>query len=74
MPMQKPIPPRRDFRYMEQRRQRAARLFASGKVSLAEIARELQVSRQSVSRWYAEWKKGGSHALRAAGRAGASPS
>jgi transposase len=71
--MQKPIPPRRDFRHMEQRRQRAARLFAAGKVSLAEIARELQVSRQSISRWYAEWKKGGSHALRAAGRAGRKP-
>jgi len=71
--MQNPIPPRRDFRHMEQRRQRAARLFAAGKVSLAEIARELQVSRQSISRWYAEWKKGGSHALRAAGRAGRKP-
>lgn len=58
---------------MEQRRQRAARLFAAGKLSLAEIARVLQVSRQSVSRWYAEWKKGGSHALRAAGRAGRKP-
>ena len=73
MTMQKSIPPRRDFRHMEQRRQRAARLFAAGKVSLAQIARELQVSRQSVSRWYAEWKKGGSHALRAAGRAGRKP-
>ncbi len=71
--MQKPIPPRRDFRHLEQRRQRAARLFAAGKLSLAEIARELQVSRQSVSRWYAEWKKGGRHALRAAGRAGRKP-
>jgi len=37
------------------------------------LARELQVSRQSVSRWYAEWKKGGSEALRAAGRAGRKP-
>jgi transposase len=40
---------------------------------LAEIARELRVSRQSVSRWHAEWKKGGSQALRAAGRAGRKP-
>src|SRR5216110_237096 len=71
--MHKPIPPRRDFRHLEQRRQRAARLFAAGKLSLAEIARELQVSRQSVSRWYAEWKKGGSEAHRAAGRAGRKP-
>src|SRR5437016_1657171 len=71
--MQKPIPPRRDFRHLELRRQRAARWFAAGKLSLAEIARELQVSRQSVSRWYAQWKKGGSDALRAAGRAGRKP-
>ena len=71
--MQKPTPPRRDFRQLEQRRQRAARLFADGKLSLAEIARELQVSRQSVSRWHAGWKKGGNGALRAAGRAGRKP-
>src|SRR5436853_6226414 len=71
--MQKPIPPRRDFRHLELRRQRAARWFAAGKLSLAEIARELQVGRQSVSRWYAQWKKGGSDALRAAGRAGRKP-
>ena len=71
--MHKPIPPRRDFRHLELRRQRAARLFAAGKLSLAEVARELQVSRQSVSRWYAQWKKGGSDALRAAGRAGRKP-
>jgi transposase len=32
-----------------------------------------EVSRQSIRRWYAEWKKGGSHALRAAGRAGRKP-
>jgi len=55
---------------MEQRRKRAARLFAAGTMILAAIARELQVSRQSVTRWYRQWKHGGKGALRGAGRAG----
>jgi transposase len=58
---------------MAQRRKRAARLFAAGKLILARIAYELQVSRQSVSRWYEQWKRGGSGALRGAGRAGRKP-
>jgi len=58
---------------MAQRRKRAARLFAAGKMILARIARELQVSRQSVSRWYEQWERGGSGALRGAGRAGRKP-
>jgi len=68
--MQTHIRPRRDFEAMEQRRKRAARLFAAGRMILAAIARELRVSRQSVSRWYRQWKRGGSGALRGAGRAG----
>src|ERR1035437_7373060 len=44
--------PRRDFAAMQERRRRAARLFAAGKRSQAEIARELHISRQSVSRWF----------------------
>jgi len=40
---------------------------------LAAIARELKVSRQSVSRWYEAWKRGGAHSLRGAGRAGRRP-
>jgi|SRR5271167_2526377 len=71
--MNKTVRPRRDFRELEQRRKRAARLFEAGKLSLAEIARLLQVSRQSVSRWYADWKRGGAAALRGAGRAGRKP-
>ncbi|MBI3698759.1 MAG: winged helix-turn-helix domain-containing protein [Acidobacteria bacterium] len=58
---------------MEQRRKRAARLFAAGKMILAAIARELQVSRQSISRWYEAWKGGGAGSLRGAGRAGRKP-
>jgi transposase len=64
------VPPRRDFSQLEQRRKEAGRMFAAGKLILSSIARELKVSRQSVSRWYAEWKNGGTVALKGAGRAG----
>lgn len=63
----------RDFSRLQQRRLRAARLFAAGKLHLAAIARELQVSRQSVTRWHAQWKRGGTAALLGAGRAGRKP-
>ena len=68
--MQTHISPRRDFQGLEQRRKQAGRLFAASKLHLAEIARALKASRQSVSRWYAEWRSGGTAALRGAGRAG----
>ena len=64
--------PRRDFHGLEVRRQRAAQRFAAGD-SQAAVARRLHVSRQSVSRWYGQWKTGGGAALRAAGRAGRKP-
>lgn len=64
---------RRDFEGLEERRKQAGRLFAAGKMLLAQIARHLQVSRQSVSRWYAQWRRGGRAALRGAGRAGRKP-
>jgi transposase len=63
---------RRDFEGMEKRRKRAARLFERG-VPQADVARQLGVSRQSVSRWHADWQRGGTHALKAAGRAGRMP-
>jgi transposase len=66
------VAPRRDFKAMEERRRQAARLFRQG-VSQAEVARRLDVSRQSVSRWYADWSAGGAAALRGAGRAGRLP-
>ena len=62
----------RDFAAMERRRKQAARMFKKGR-SQAGVARELGVSRQSVSRWYAEWNAGGTEALRGAGRAGRLP-
>ena len=58
---------------MEQRRNQAGRLFAAGTMILAAIAGELKVSRQSVSRWYAGWRRNGAAALRGAGRAGRKP-
>jgi transposase len=63
---------RRDFEGMERRRRRAARMFQRG-ATQADVARELEVSRQSVSRWYADWRDGGTKALKAAGRAGRMP-
>ena len=57
---------------MEDRRKRAAKLFARG-TAQADVARELGVSRQSVSRWHADFERGGNAALRGAGRAGRKP-
>lgn len=67
------IAPRRDFQGLQQRRKKAAKLFAAGKMILSEIARELKASRQSVSRWYSDWRRGGVKALAGAGRAGRKP-
>lgn len=64
--------PRRDFQALEKRRKQAAQLFRAGEI-LAAVARALQVSRQSVSRWYRAWRRGGLEALEAAGRAGRKP-
>ena len=66
------VRPRRDFDAMQRRRKQAAKLFRKGK-SQVDVARELEVSRQSVSRWYAEWSHGGTAALSGAGRAGRRP-
>lgn len=66
------VRPRRDFRGLELRRRAAARRFARGE-SQAEVAHALAVSRQSVSRWFREWREGGAAALRGAGRGGRKP-
>ena len=62
----------RDFEAMERRRRRAGKMFDAGK-SQADVVRELEVSRQSASRWHADWAQGGTPALRGAGRAGRLP-
>jgi transposase len=64
---------RRDFHGLTLRRRAAARLFAAGKDTHATIARRLEVSRQSVMRWYRAWRRGGAEALQGAGRAGRKP-
>jgi transposase len=63
---------RRDFAGLEKRRLRAAALFEQG-CSQAQVAEDLTVSRQSVSRWHRDWKKSGEGGLKAAGRAGRLP-
>lgn len=66
------VRPRRDFRALEQRRMKAARMFERGKRQ-ADVVHELGVSRPTVSNWYAKWSVGGKDALKAAGRAGRLP-
>ena len=62
----------RDFVGLEQRRQRAGEWFAKGETQ-AWVARRLKTSRQSVSRWYKQWKRSGADGLQGAGRAGRKP-
>jgi transposase len=64
--------PRRDRDAQEQLRLRAAELFAH-QVRQVEIARELGVSRQNVSRWHRRWQQGGQDALRSRGTPGRTP-
>jgi transposase len=54
------------------RRERAAELFAQGHTQ-AEVARRLDLSRQSASRWHAGWQADGTTALRTRGPTGRRP-
>lgn len=63
---------RRDFEALERRRLQAARLLRQG-LSQAEVARQVGVHRQSVSRWAKQLAEGGKASLRKAGRAGRKP-
>jgi transposase len=54
------------------RRERAGELFAQGR-SQAEVARELEVSRQSASRWHAGWQATGATGLQSRGPTGRRP-
>ena len=63
---------RRDFEKLERRRWLAAGLLRQG-VPQAEVARQVGVHRQSVSRWAQQLADGGRQALQNAGRAGRKP-
>lgn len=54
---------KRDLEALEQRRLEAAKLLKKG-LSQAEVARRLEVSRQSVSKWAARLERAGKDALR----------
>jgi transposase len=60
---------RRDFDELENRRKKATQRFRKGK-SQADVARQLGVSRQSVSRWFQVWKQRGARAWRRTGSPG----
>lgn len=63
---------RRDFEALEARRLRAAELLRKG-WSQADVAREVGVHRQSVSRWAEALADGGKRKLRASGFRGRRP-
>jgi transposase len=62
----------RDRQAFEAVRRQAGALFAAGHTQ-AEVARQLGVARQNVSRWHARWQAGGLNALRSAGPTGPAP-
>jgi transposase len=57
---------------LQARRLRAAELFAAG-VRQVEVARQLEVSAQTVSVWHARFQQGGAEALRSRGPSGPAP-
>ena len=71
--MGNPAGMKRDFAALEKRRFKAVRLVHKRNLSQAEVARRLDVSRQTVSRWVKEFRVGGEKALKKAGRAGRKP-
>jgi transposase len=62
----------RDRQAFEQIRMQAGALFAAGH-SQAQVAHQLGVARQNVSRWHASWQAGGLNALDSAGPTGQAP-
>jgi transposase len=62
----------RDRQAFEHVRMQAGALFAAG-CSQAQVAHQLGVARQNVSRWHAQWQAGGPQALRSAGPTGPDP-
>jgi len=70
--MGNPAGVKRDFNALEKRRFAAVKLLEAG-VHQSEVARRLEVHRQSVSRWAIALRKHGRQSLRQAGRAGRLP-
>jgi transposase len=62
----------RDRQAFEGVRMQAGALFAAGHAQ-TEVAHQLGVARQNVSRWHARWRQGGLDALRSAGPTGNVP-
>jgi transposase len=60
-----------DMEGLAQRRERAGKMFDRG-VSQADVARELEVSRETASRWYKTWAQGGTEGLAVIGQRGRS--
>jgi len=63
---------KRDIALMRKRRRKAVKLFQQG-IPKAEIARRLDVSRQSVGRWVQQHAEGGDKALDGAAKLGRHP-
>lgn len=70
--MGNPAGVRRNFEALEQRRLKAFTLLKQG-THQAEVAREVGVHRQSVSRWAKQIEQSGRAGLKKAGRAGRKP-
>ena len=62
----------RDRQAFEAVRVQAGALFAAGR-SQAQVAHQLGVARQNVSRWHARWRAGGLPALASRGPTGSAP-
>jgi transposase len=62
----------RDFEALRARRMQAARMFDRG-ARQVDVARELDVSEQTASRWRRAWQDGGRRALTGVGRPGPPP-
>jgi transposase len=62
----------RDRQAFEGVRMQAGALFAAGH-SQAQVAHQLGVARQNVSRWHAQWQAGGLQALASRGPTGYAP-
>ena len=63
---------RRDFDALEKRRLEAIRLWESG-VNQSDVARRVNVIRQTVARWVAQYRERGKAGLLQTGRAGRKP-